>query len=578
MTRRAPVLAWAALLVILVLAGGGWLVAQALAGVGAAEAERHREVAERLFDEIERELSAILAREEARSFLEYRYFYVPEDNANPAVVQSPLSRPSEDPTIVGWWSLDPDGAVLVPCEPRENELTLAVQQGWSPDEATDPEGAIRALLEHLPPPTSAPPPPEPPQQALQASGLLLNRGAQQRALRTDKLVNTKLGNLEAYRSEEQALLEPQLDAERDVAVEVRPFRGWRVGDRLVLHREVVAAGEVHRQGLVLRIPELQARLAALVLEGSELGPFVGLGWDDQVPPAREWRIEHRFAEPFHQMTVVAAIDRVPALVGSTGATIRLLAGALALVLVGGGAMLARTVRTELEFARRRGDFVAAVSHELRTPLTTIRMYAEMLRDGMVPGVERQRTYHATITSEADRLSRLIGNVLELARMERGAPAPEPVVGAVEPALREAVEIVRPHAASAGFTVEIEVEDGLPPARIDRDALVQVVVNLVDNAVKFAVEGEKVVRCSLAREGDRVVLRVRDHGPGVPARQLRRVFEPFFRGERELVRRTRGTGIGLALVRGLVERMGGTVDARNHPSGGFEVRLSLPASG
>ena len=119
-------------------------------------------------------------------------------------------------------------------------------------------------------------------------------------------------------------------------------------------------------------------------------------------------------------------------------TLRLagLAAVLAVVvlvaILGGGFGLYRAVRTQLEYARRRSDFVAAVSHELKTPLTTIRMYGEMLRDGMVPTSERQRAYHHTITMESDRLGRLIANVLELARLERGGARPVEVVGAVEP--------------------------------------------------------------------------------------------------------------------------------------------------
>ena len=112
-------------------------------------------------------------------------------------------------------------------------------------------------------------------------------------------------------------------------------------------------------------------------------------------------------------------------------------------------------------------------------------------------------------------------------------------------------------------------------RVDRDALTQILVNLVDNGIKFAVDSpRKRLVIGAVGFGDGVQLTVRDHGPGVPATQLTEVFEPFFRGERELTRRTRGTGIGLALVQGLCERMGAQLSARNHPEGGFEVTLTL----
>ncbi len=125
---------------------------------------------------------------------------------------------------------------------------------------------------------------------------------------------------------------------------------------------------------------------------------------------------------------------------------------------------------------------------------------------------------------------------------------------------------------------MDVAEGLPSVSFDRDALQQVLINLVDNALKFAKNADqKVVTVACLREGDDIVLRVRDRGPGVPTVQVGRVFQPFFRGERELTRRTKGTGIGLALVKGLVEQMGGRVQARNHPSGGFEVSIALAAA-
>src|SRR5262249_54404482 len=112
-------------------------------------------------------------------------------------------------------------------------------------------------------------------------------------------------------------------------------------------------------------------------------------------------------------------------------------------------------------------------------------------------------------------------------------------------------------------------------RFERDALLQVLFNLVDNAVKYARDGgaRSIVLCA-RREGAEVRIAVRDHGPGVPARQLSRIFDPFYRGEQELTRRTKGTGLGLALARGLAERMNARVSGRNRPDGGFEVELAF----
>jgi signal transduction histidine kinase len=196
----------------------------------------------------------------------------------------------------------------------------------------------------------------------------------------------------------------------------------------------------------------------------------------------------------------------------------------------------------------------------------------------VPSDDKRREYYRTITAESERLSRLIDNVLEFSRLEKGTRSMRLVVGALGPVVEEVAELLRPHAERAGFTLRTEVEADLPPVRFERDALLQVLVNLVDNALKYATRAtlrEVAIECR--RRGDGVVLRVRDRGPGVASRHLARIFEPFHRGEDELVRETQGTGLGLALVKSLVERMGGVVGGGNAPDGGFEVEIALPGA-
>jgi signal transduction histidine kinase len=206
------------------------------------------------------------------------------------------------------------------------------------------------------------------------------------------------------------------------------------------------------------------------------------------------------------------------------------------------------------------------------------MYGEMLRDGIVPSEAKRDEYYRHITTESERLSRLINNVLELARIEKGTRDVALIAGPVAPVLDEIAELARPHLAGQGFTLEVASAPDLPPVRYERDALMQVLWNLIDNAVKYAGgAARKQIELRCEREGDRVVLSVRDHGSGVPPRHLTKIFEPFYRGENELTRRTKGTGIGLALVRGLAERMGATVSGRNVPDGGFEVQLAFRAA-
>ena len=369
-----------------------------------------------------------------------------------------------------------------------------------------------------------------------------------------------------------------------VDVRISPLAGLRVDEEhLVLHRAVRVGELTWRQGLVLRVPALVEHLQAEVLD-EELIDFVDLRWNvppshgpAEAPLAGLFRFGHHFAAPFTALAATATLSKLPQEGRDPQSWVLLLSLLLGVIGVVGFGALYRMVSVVVQFAERRANFVAAVSHELKTPLTAIRMYGEILREGMVPSEEKRQEYYGTITAESERLSRLIDNVLELSRLEKGTRTVHATVGSIGPVLEEVARILRPHARKMGFELELQVAADLPAATFDRDALQQVLINLVDNALKFACNAEdKIVTLACERAGDELVLRVRDRGPGVPSVQVGRVFQPFFRGERELTRRTKGTGIGLALVKGLVEQMGGRVAARNHPGGGFEVSIALGA--
>jgi signal transduction histidine kinase len=366
--------------------------------------------------------------------------------------------------------------------------------------------------------------------------------------------------------------------QRPERISVDPFVGRRAGDELVLVRTVLGAERSFRQGLVLDAAGLAEWLrgraiGSLALPGARLAFEPGGAFETGSPGDGAFAFRHRFAEPFDALSLELSLaplaDPPGARLLAWLAVFAALAGALGLV------GLDRMVAARLAFARRRSELAASVSHELKTPLTAIRMHAEMLRDGLVPSEAKRREYYATLTDEAERLSRLIGNVLEFSRIERGARAMELRAGDLAAAASEVAAMLRPHAERAGFRLELALERGAPPVRFERDALAQVLFNLVENAIKYARAGERVVRIEFHAEGGRVLLRVRDRGPGVPPRDLARVFEPFFRGGDELTRASQGSGIGLALVRGLAERMGASASARNAEGGGFEVTLSFP---
>jgi signal transduction histidine kinase len=365
---------------------------------------------------------------------------------------------------------------------------------------------------------------------------------------------------------------------REVQITLDPMVGRRIDARwVVLSRTVLVGEQGYRQGFLVDTEALGSWLEERVLGSNglaQLGRAWFLGPGDAAPAesaAPEFAYEHRFAEPFDSLRVLLALEPLPGTASTR--TIYQLAGLVALLALGGLAAVYRMVSVVVSYAERRNQFVAAVSHELKTPLTSIRMYSEMLRDGLVPEGRQRQDYYDTIHGESERLSRLIDNVLEFSRLERGSREFEFSVGDLGPVVREAAETLRPHVEHEGFSLIVELDENLPPARFDRDALLQVLFNLVDNALKYARgASRKEVVVSCLCEGEGVALSVRDFGPGVARRHHTRIFEAFYRGENELTRSAKGSGIGLALVKELSEAMGAALQSGNLEEGGFRVSL------
>jgi signal transduction histidine kinase len=204
------------------------------------------------------------------------------------------------------------------------------------------------------------------------------------------------------------------------------------------------------------------------------------------------------------------------------------------------------------------------------------MYGEMLREGWV-SEEKRRGYYDYIYSESERLSRLINNVLQLARMTRNDLQVELQTLSVDRLLETVGEKIASQVERAGFelAVECDPETGKRLLEIDPDYFAQIVINLVDNALKFATKAEqRRIDIGCRRRSGRLEFSVRDYGPGIPRSQMRKIFQLFYRAENELTRETVGTGIGLALVRQLAQAMGGQVDVHDaEPGAAFRVAFA-----
>ena len=284
----------------------------------------------------------------------------------------------------------------------------------------------------------------------------------------------------------------------------------------------------------------------------------------------------RLSTPWNDLTLLFSIKRLP--VGPGAVVIIWVAALLVLVLCGGFYLMYRLGLRQIELVRQQQDFVAAVSHELKTPLTSIRMYGEILREGWA-SEEKKRLYYDYIHDESERLSRLITNVLQLARMTRNDLQIELKPLSVSDLIEKSQAKIVSQIERAAFKLELDCdkEAGQAVIAIDVDAFIQILINLVDNAIKFSAKSEKKeieLGCHLQRNGT-LVFRVRDYGPGVPREQMKKIFKLFYRSGNELTRETVGTGIGLALVRQLALAMQGQVDVVNK-SPGAEVRLTFAA--
>jgi two-component system phosphate regulon sensor histidine kinase PhoR len=249
----------------------------------------------------------------------------------------------------------------------------------------------------------------------------------------------------------------------------------------------------------------------------------------------------------------------------------LIALSFGIVLLGVGFLIYAAIK-ESRLNALRSEFIANVSHELKTPLSVVRMFSEMLMTGRVRDDAKRTQYLQIIAHESERLSALIDNVLDFSAIERGKQVYQMREGDLSEVVARAIDTLRYRLEREGARVKLETKGVPPPVRFDEQAMLLAVMNLLDNAMKYG-EGTPV-EVTIDHGKRHVYVHVRDHGPGIPIEHHKRVFERFYR-VRSATNTTRGSGIGLSLVKRIIEAHRGRAWIENAEGGGTRVSFSLP---
>lgn len=249
--------------------------------------------------------------------------------------------------------------------------------------------------------------------------------------------------------------------------------------------------------------------------------------------------------------------------------------AIVVILVFGLFFTLQTVNNELQLSKMKSYFMSTVSHEFKSPLTSIRQMAEMLVNERVPSPERQHKYHTAILNQSERLSHLIENILDFSKMEEGHKVFHFEKGDITPVVKNIVESFKDHNALQGFNIGLSIPEPVPEVVFDLEAMEQVMHNLLDNACKYSGDSRDI-QVQLLTKGRSVIISVKDHGIGIRKEDLDKIFSRFYRAGEELTQTVKGSGIGLTIVKQLVEAHNGTIDVESEPGKGSKFTVKLPA--
>ncbi len=377
----------------------------------------------------------------------------------------------------------------------------------------------------------------------------------------------------------------------DIAIE--SFQAELNRQYIVFYRNVLRGEENFVQGFVVDLREYLKSIVELeigdytnednhlALKFTYKGDLISFGIDTRNTIKV---FEENLAEPLNAITMSMYVDESVQEAGGNGQIISngqllFLIGSIMFLLLGGGLIsIYRLTQSQLDLAQKRQDFISAVSHELKTPLTTIKMRAEILQTSYqkMDDAKRKRSFDQ-IASESDRLTRLIQNVLDLSKIDGNRWVANIKKDWPKAVLDDFVTMYTKNIEDHGFSLTVSCDSDIDRVQLmmDRDAVMQILTNLVDNSLKFSKNADyKMIIIEMKTEGDHVYLAVRDYGPGIPPSEMKKVFQEFYRVENEMTRTTKGTGIGLSMVKKLCALSNMKIEIEN-ANPGLRTKIHFP---
>ena len=604
--------------------------------------------AETLFDEMEQKLAAMVQIEESRAIDEYNFLISPSTRQSDAgeMQPSPLSQPSGENFVLGYFQNNPDGSFQTPLVDRGGrsppgrakivaELKTA-NRLFNRKRVADTD-RIQPRPAEIVAEKKARPKPGLADKYLDSSRSRRSRAyLGQKEKRVEQITIDQAANI-AKQEQSQLMSKVRIDdeseapkdnrystqsaaadkamappksqardfrleeAESDIAlapvsdsdpadnfqVEVAPLQAVFITDaRIFIFRRIMINSQIYRQGFVLRVSEFLNHLAQTYFLAQPMAQFTGLRLSvfDQdreagaveagmVSPNPDFILNRSFPSPFGFLKATLTCRQIPRSTGRKTLTIMLVV--LAVIVLLGLFGIYQSTRAIVDLSERRAQFVSSVTHELKTPMTNIRMYIEMLEQGIARTAEREQEYYRILDSEGARLSRLINNVLELSKLEQKQRHIDLQTGTLEDVISDVQTVMAAKIKQEGYVLNVETEQ-IGSLQYDREVMLQVFINLIENSMKFGRSAaRREISIRTRREPDGVKITVSDTGPGIPRRDLKKVFDDFYRVENSLTRTTRGTGIGLALVKKFVRLMDGSVSAANNEGAGCTITITLP---